>query len=68
MADTVLDCRKDCDEMKRLQAWIADLQSDLYVNCVYCGHRYGPGEEKIPADALRRHIATARQKPSGRSR
>ena len=30
------------DEIKRLRAWIRDLQSGLFVNCVYCGYRYGP--------------------------
>jgi hypothetical protein len=30
------------DEIKRLREWIDDLQSGQYVNCVYCGHRYGP--------------------------
>ncbi len=29
-------------ENKRLEAWIDDLQSGMYINCVYCGHRYGP--------------------------
>lgn len=27
---------------KRLMQWIVDLLSGKYVNCVYCGHRYGP--------------------------
>jgi hypothetical protein len=34
------------DELKKknksLEAWIDDLQSGMYINCVYCGHRYGP--------------------------
>ena len=31
-------------EIERLKVWVDDLQSGMYVNCVYCGHRYGPGE------------------------
>jgi hypothetical protein len=30
----------------------------MYINCVYCGHRYGP-KDKVPAtmaDALKQHI------------
>lgn len=44
-------------ELNSLRKWIADLQTGLYINCVYCGHRYGPNEVEVPADALRRHVA-----------
>jgi hypothetical protein len=46
-------------EIERLMVWVADLQSGMYVNCVYCGHRYGPCETTpvSMADALKRHIA-----------
>ena len=27
---------------EQLEQWIDDLQSGMYINCVYCGHRYGP--------------------------
>lgn len=43
--------------------WINDLQSQLYINCVYCGHRYGPNEVEVPQDALRRHVATCPEHP-----
>ncbi len=46
-------------EIARLQDWIDDLQAGLYVNCVYCGHRYGP-DDSTPvsqAEILHRHIA-----------
>ena len=46
-------------ENVQLMKWVADLQSGMYVNCVYCGHRYGP-KDKVPAsmaDALKQHIA-----------
>lgn len=48
-----------------LKAWVADLQSGMYVNCVYCGHRYGPGETTpvSMADALKAHIAQCPEHP-----
>ncbi len=52
-------------EVARLTAWVADLQSGMYVNCVYCGHRYGP-KETTPvamADALKEHIEQCDQHP-----
>lgn len=48
-------------EIERLQKWIDDLQSGMYINCVYCGHRYGPNtlnksEAKNMRDALHKHV------------
>jgi len=45
-------------EILRLRQWIADLQSGMYINCVYCGHRYGPdpGTPVAMADILTEHI------------
>jgi len=52
--DSPLDCaqalRRELEELRKdyartcseRAAWVNDLQSDMYVNCVYCGHRYGP--------------------------
>jgi hypothetical protein len=48
----------DKERIATLRAWVDDLQSGMFVNCVYCGHRYGP-KETTPvsmADALREHI------------
>lgn len=48
-----------------LERWVADLQSGMYVNCVYCGHRYGP-EDHVPAtmaDALKDHIEACPRHP-----
>lgn len=45
-------------ENERLKQWVNDLHSSMYVNCVYCGHRYGP-KENTPvsmSDVLRAHI------------
>ena len=42
----------------QLEGWVNDLQSGMYINCVYCGHRYGPNAE-VPAsmaDVLKEHI------------
>ena len=45
-------------ENKRLETWVNDLQSGMYINCVYCGHRYGP-KDKVACsmrDVLKQHI------------
>ncbi len=58
-------------ENERLQEWVNDLQSGMYVNCVYCGHRYGPNNETpaIMSEVLYEHIRQCKnthyQKPSG---
>lgn len=35
-----------------------DLQSKMYVNCIYCGHRYGPDPDTpvAIAEVLKQHI------------
>ena len=46
------------NEVNRLSRWVSDLQSVMYINCVYCGHRYGP-QDQVPAsmaDVLKEHI------------
>jgi hypothetical protein len=52
-------------ENKRLETWIDDLQSGMYINCVYCGHRYGPMDEvTIPMrKQLEQHIAKCPKHP-----
>ena len=52
-------------EIERLRQWVADLQSGMYINCVYCGHHYGPKDE-VPAamaDVLKQHIAVCPEHP-----
>ena len=52
-------------ENDRLRQWVNDLQSGMYVNCVYCGHRYGPADE-VPAsmaDILKQHIEQCPEHP-----
>lgn len=57
-------------EIKRLEAWIDDLQSGMYVNCVYCGHRYGPGETTpvSMAAALKAHVEACASHPMAQLR
>ena len=64
-----MTCPECIEEMKakiqRLTKWVSDLQSGMYVNCVYCGHRYGPKDE-VPtsmAEALKDHIMNCPQHP-----
>ena len=52
-------------ERDEAHQWVNDLHCGMYVNCVYCGHRYGPNSE-IPetmADVLTAHIATCPKHP-----
>ena len=55
----------ESEEVRKLRTWVADLQSGMYVNCVYCGHRYGPGEMTpvSMADALKAHVAACPSHP-----
>jgi Zn ribbon nucleic-acid-binding protein len=52
-------------ERDRLKRWVDDLQSGMYVNCVYCGHQYGPGETTpvSMADALKAHVEQCPEHP-----
>jgi len=52
-------------ENKRLEQWVQDCQAGMYVNCVYCGHRYGP-DDQVPvamADVLKEHIEQCPRHP-----
>ena len=48
------------DEITRLRRWVHDLQTGLYVNCVYCGHQYAP---KAGRDVLTAHIKQCPEHP-----
>lgn len=53
------------DELASLGQWVADLQSGMFINCVYCGHRYGPNDE-VPASmaqVLKDHIEVCSEHP-----
>lgn len=45
-------------ENARLEQQVADLQSGMWINCVYCGHRYGPADKtpSTKAQMLKDHI------------
>ena len=48
-----------------LRQWVNDIQSGMYVNCVYCGHRYGPdpGTPVAMAEILKQHIEQCPEHP-----
>jgi hypothetical protein len=53
-------------ECARLRMWVRDLHSGMWLNCAFCGHRYGPGdalEASTMIDALRAHIAQCPEHP-----
>ena len=54
-----------CENCKTLEQWVHDLQSGMFINCVYCGHRYGPDDEVAPTmqQALYDHIAKCPKHP-----
>ena len=53
------------EENEQLKQWVRDLSSGMYVNCVYCGHRYGPKEDTPTsmADILKEHIQQCPKHP-----
>jgi hypothetical protein len=67
-ADTAPGELRDIAEIGRLRRWVSDLQSGMYVNCVYCGHRYGPKDQVMSsmADALKLHVASCQAHPMAR--
>ena len=58
------------EENKKLLQWVADLQSGMYVNCVYCGHRYGTQKDTpvSMAEVLKQHIEQCPQHPLSQAR
>ncbi len=53
-------------EIEQLNKWVDDCQSSMYINCVYCGHRYGPDDGdhlNSMRDALREHVAKCPKHP-----
>jgi hypothetical protein len=55
-------CEKERDKLKQ---WVNDLQSGMYINCVYCGYRYGPdpGTPVAMAEVLKKHIEKCPKHP-----
>ena len=59
------ECEWANEEVLRLQHWVQDLQKGMFINCVYCGHRYGRNDE-VPAtmaDVLKEHIEQCPKHP-----
>lgn len=56
---------EDNEELIRLRQWVRDLQSGMFVNCVYCGHRYGPAADTAVsmADVLKTHVEQCPEHP-----
>lgn len=54
-AEEFVDIKKLSKFLTSQQRWIDDLQSKLFINCVYCGHRYGPTQLEIPREMLIKH-------------
>lgn len=52
-------------EIEKQQTWIDDLQSGMNINCVYCGHNYGPSDKVngTMREALHSHIAECPKHP-----
>lgn len=52
-------------QVARQLQWISDMQSGCYINCVYCGHRYGPLETApvSRAEMLKQHIEVCPEHP-----
>ncbi len=52
-------------DLAEARQWVNDLQSGMYINCVYCGHRYGPNTEVAAsmADVLKQHVEQCPKHP-----
>jgi hypothetical protein len=56
-------------EIEDLRLWVNDLHSGMYVNCVYCGHRYGPEDEiDNMQEALTSHVEKCPKHPLSKAR
>lgn len=70
IAEQARQLKEALAQVERYKAWVDDLQSGMYVNCVYCGHRYGPTETTpvSMADALKEHIEHCPEHPASKLR
>ncbi|HEX6923783.1 MAG TPA: hypothetical protein VF167_00015, partial [Longimicrobiaceae bacterium] len=64
-ADVARQLEEARGEIARLTQWVHDLQSGMWINCVYCGHRYGPRESTAPTmqQALYEHVRVCPKHP-----
>lgn len=53
------------DEIHNRENWVNDLQSGMYINCVYCGYKYGLESEVSASmgDIHKKHVAKCREHP-----
>ncbi len=53
------------EDNQRLRKWTDDLQSGMYINCAYCGHRYEKQNSIFPTmqEILTNHIENCRYHP-----
>lgn len=53
------------EQLRRYKLWVDDLQSGSYVNCGYCGYRYGPCQDRpvAMADLLKQHVERCQEHP-----
>jgi hypothetical protein len=60
--DELLDLRA---KVERLERWVDDLHAGMYINCVYCGHRYGPDDQVSVsmAEVLKEHVEQCPEHP-----
>jgi len=69
--DLQTEIRELQEQNEKLEAWIDDLQSGMYINCVYCGHRYGPNTPRVETTmrkALEEHIASCPKHPLSKAK
>ena len=61
-------------QLAAVERWVDDLQSGLFINCVYCGFRYGPRDTHVESlddpkatasmrDALTAHVQRCSKHP-----
>ena len=60
---TAEDAHAIAAEIDRLNQWVGDLQSGMYINCAYCGHRYPPGTPAVRGKVLDAHIKRCPKHP-----
>ena len=53
------------EDNKVLRKWVDDLQSGMFINCVYCGFSYGANTESaLPAaEILKQHVENCPKHP-----
>lgn len=68
--EDLLDARELLAQVDRLEGWVQDLLSGCVVNCVYCGHSYGPdpGTPVAMGEVLKAHVEVCPDHPMSKLR